>query len=296
MDSKSDISAKDSIQWYKMLATSAGVIILSLLYLLFPPIKIEAGLSLTIGQKCILLFQNAIPSAIVVLLSATAIYWLVYKREPTENRAFNLPCEDDGWISELSNKICKTIGMENKSKYPMLFEFHESFLGINWPELLNGSTRNIDIVVYYFDSWVNSNFEALVAYFRKPNTRMRVFVANPDDKQILENIHRLFPDRTQDDLYNKVNKTGTRILQALDRAGATHTRLEFYHFPHFLNYSAQCIDNRILVLSIFEMFRTTRIDSPAIVVDLDKSEHLRQYWDKELKGLLDNSERIRPKV
>lgn len=224
------------------------------------------------------LIHEAIPGAIVVLVAIPITYFLFKeKRSPFSK----------------SSKNIEELYME---KLPQIMDFHESYRHIDWSKLLRGTNSTIDIIVYYYDSWVNSNYDDIVLFFRKPNTTMRVFVANPHDSFIFSTIRRLFPDSGAETIMEKVSKTGERLARALKAAGGDSRRLEFYYVPHILNYSAQCIDEKILILSIFEMFRESRIDSPAILIDLNKSEHLAKFWNKELKGLLDESKKINVKL
>ncbi len=201
-------------------------------------------------------------------------------------------------LGPTSNKIRKAIkklGHHNPTiteQYVPLMAFHETYRKVNWNSLLERAENEIVIIVYYFDSWVNAFYESIVTYFEKPNTKMKVFVADPRDPHLLSNINRLFPEYSEEVIKEKISHTGQRFVKALKQAGGTLDRFEFYYVPYYLNYSTQCIDNSIMVLSVFEMYREMKIDSPAVVIDLDQSDHLRGFWEKEFNGILDSAERI----
>ena len=200
-----------------------------------------------------------------------------------------------GPACNLIRKTITKLGIRQNSQseqFESLIAFHETFRSVNWHNLLERAEKQIDIVVYYFDSWVNNFYESIVEFFKREGTRMRVFVADPRNNELLQNINRMFPEYSKEVIIEKVSHTCERFVKALLAAGGESNRFEFYFVPHFLNYSIQCIDESVLVLSVFEMFRETRIDSPALVIDLEKSNHLRKYWDKELSGLLKVSEKI----
>ncbi len=235
-----------------------------------------------------MLIINLIPNGIAVLIAVPIIYFLFYRRGLTQGQL-----QSKVEINELARCIADNLSVyEKQREYPQLIGFYETFRLVDWRTLLSNSQGHIDIVVYYFDSWVNSNYESIVTFFQKPRTTMSIFVADPNDKFILANVHRLFPEYSEDVIREKIARTGYRLADALREAGGSSERINFFYVPHFLNYSAQCIDGRILVMSFFEMYRRLKIDSPAIIIDLNKSQHLAGYWDKELSGLQNSSLKV----
>lgn len=279
MGKRDGLNTKDIAKYFEALLALLVIGILVLVYVFFKPVP---------GNRLGALVIEAIPSAIVVLIGIVGVYFFFYRQGLTASQL-----EQNTDIDDVAQAIADKVANKECGMNIALVEFYETYRGINWPKLLAESHNNIDIIVYYYDSWVNANYEHLVAYFRKPRTAMRVFVADPNDDFILGNVSRLFPEYTRDEIKGKVERTGQRIMQAVREAGAAPERFEFYYVPHVLNYSAQCMDDRTLILSVFEMYRKQKIDSPAFLLDLTKSAPLASYWNKELAGLVKESQLVR---
>lgn len=228
----------------------------------------------------------ALPSIVVILVAVPIVYF-IFERQGIDYRNTKSSTID---VNELSQKLASHLNTAQKSS-PIVSAFYEKYRHVDWKDILNSATDTIDIMAYYYDSWVNQNYEEIVAFFSRPGTRMRVFVSNPNDEFILANVQRLFPEYPKEEVAQKISRTGSRMFDALTEAGGHPDRLEFYYVPHLLNYSAQVINNSYLVLSIFEMYRTTKIDSPTIIINLKESEHIRKYWHKEREGLMNCAEK-----
>jgi len=177
-------------------------------------------------------------------------------------------------------------------RYPSVEKFCESYKDIPWQEYIENANEKIDIVVYYFDSWIRYNFESLKKFFGKPNTKVRLFLSNPNRKENMENLKRIFPEYEKNHLRLKVRETREKIAGATKVMGASPKRVELYYYPHYLNYSAICFDDKILILSFFEFNRMREIKSPAIIINLEKSQRIKEFWEKELKNLTNLSDNI----
>lgn len=157
-----------------------------------------------------------------------------------------------------------------------MIHFHESYRQVDWEALLHDANHSLHIMVYYWDKWVHKYEKALKVFLHKPQAQIHFFFS-----QNLEEVQRLFPSHTKEELVSKIEKT----FMPLQQFGKVHV----YDLPTLLNYSMQCIDNKTLVLSFFEMHRTPQVDAPGLVIDLTRSPHLQQFYQKELQGILSSS-------
>ena len=176
-------------------------------------------------------------------------------------------------------------------RYPSIEKFCESYKDISWQEYIENADEKIDIVVYYLDSWIRYNFESLKKFFGKSNTKVRLFLSNPNTKENIENLRRVFPEYEEEYLRLKVKNTREKIAGAAEAVGASPKRVELYYYPYYLNYSAICFDDKILILSFFEFNRIKEINSPAIIINLKKSPKIKKFWEKELEKLISLSNR-----
>jgi hypothetical protein len=274
---------KGQIRWLTVVLAIAGIVILALVYGFWVPTETNR-----FGK----LIESVIPSVIAVLLAVPVVYFL-FEQKGIQLHAPVFTATD---LNQLVSAIIERLEINSVGKasvrLPELRAFYETYRQVDWKGLLNEASQQIDIVVYYFDSWVNSSYDDIVQYFGKPGTKMRVFVADPENEAVLSNIQRLFPEYGKEEIKGKIERTGERLAAALTDAGGNSGRLEFYYVPHVLNYSMQTIDGKVLVLSVFEMYRKRKIDSPAVVVNLQYSTQVVAFWQKEIEGLLASSRRI----
>lgn len=162
-----------------------------------------------------------------------------------------------------------------------LLQFQESYRQVEWQTLLKQAQHSLNIAVYYWDKWIQEHEALLVGFLQKPKAKIQFFFSSH-----LDQVQQLFPNNTVDQLSEKIRKTYQPLQTFLKTHHLPMDKVSVRFLPRLLNYSMQCIDDKILVLSFFEMFRKEQVDSPVIVVDLKKSPHLRKFYEKELKGFI----------
>lgn len=175
---------------------------------------------------------------------------------------------------------------------PQIAQYQDSFKNISWDELIAGSDTSIDLIVFYFDSWVNAHWDSLIAFMSKPNTKIRLILSNPNDPNLLKHVNRLYPEYSEELIAYKIVSTYDRFMEVLKHVNVSPDRIEMYYYQFPFNHSLQIFDNRYVVVSLFEMYRNKKIESPAIVFDLEKSTHITHFFKKELDGIINDSERI----
>lgn len=279
-------SLLEGIEWLKALLALATIILLLVIYFFLPSQSVQSG-----ENRLLSLVESLIPEFVSVLLAVSIVY-LVFYRKGLTSEQLSQNIDTDSLAQAITQKIQRQGTQQHD--FPII-AFHEVYRSVNWPQLILSGQHNIDIVVYYLDSWVAANYDPLVSYFRKPRSKIRLFVSDPNDDFTMKVVHKLFPEYNEEVLKSKIIRTGKLLAQALSEAGGSADRLEVYYVPGLLNYSARCIDYKELSIGLFEINRQLKIDSPIITIDLSKSVHLTEFWDKEIQGLLNISKKVKDK-
>ena len=171
-------------------------------------------------------------------------------------------------------------------KYPAIEEFYESYEEIPWQKYIEEAKKKLILLVYYLDTWIGQHKESLKKFFSKPNTKIRLFLSDPNIEENVKNLERIFSYiKKEEEIITKVKNTMVKIFRIAEIVGASQSRVELYYYPYYLNYSAICFDDKILVLSLFEFKRLKEIRSPAIIINLEKSSKINEMWKNDLETL-----------
>lgn len=167
----------------------------------------------------------------------------------------------------------------NSLKNEALLEFCDSYREVDWNSLINQAESSLIICVYFWDKWVQQHEQALCDFLKKPKACIEFFFSNA-----FTEVQRLFPQNTVEQLRRKVRDTYLPLQNFLEMHHLPATKIKIHYLPFPLNYSMQCLDEKILLLSFFEMFRMNQVDSPLISIDLDKAPNSKKFYTKELLG------------
>jgi hypothetical protein len=235
-------------------------------------------------------------SIIIELLGVVVVVLFVYyfsKEDKEENLS-------SGTIKNIENSILelKTIlrnevhhlDINNKQNIIIKSDFRQH----NWKEIL-GNAKNLNIAVFYFDSWVTENWDAIIA-FLKNGGRLRIVMTKTNDSQEMNYILRKFPKFKDDpnELIQKVDKTKTRLIDAITKSRVQANKIEIYHYPLNISYPLILIDNKYVVLSVFSNFNhDIRVETPSLLMDLSDSKKIMHFWEEEFKELCNKSTKIK---
>lgn len=240
------------------------------------------------------LCYNTIPNFMAIFITIIVLYFLfgflgvdtLKSTSPSEveNKASEIHNQNEHIVSTLS-RIAQIENLKH------IEGFYDDFNDVNWRSLIRGSSVEIDIVVYYFDSWVNRYRDDLIYFFKKSDVKVNLILPNPDiDENISAGI-RIFPEKDEKSLTSKINNTKNHFEGVIDDANANRKQLKFLLCKRPISYSILRFDKKQVVLSPFEMYRKGRISSPAILINTAESEKSSIFFEKEIAGLIGDSKK-----
>lgn len=244
------------------------------------------GYAILCGVQVVLVVATAqswaasVSSLLLNLISAltlAAIVFIIFTR-----KGIALPTARD--IAKEVQSMATTDGLKDSQlRDKGLSDFFPSFRQVPWPELV-ASAKHLDIAVYYFDSWVKANWDDLVSFFRRGCT-VNLFLPNPANEVEVRRIAVLFPEYSEQVVREKIQNTERKFRDALEASGSKSARVTAVYLDRPPTYSAIRIDRERVVLSIYESYRHSKIDSSAVLIDVTRDQQLAQYWDKEFGGM-----------
>ncbi|WP_354156819.1 hypothetical protein [Arthrobacter sp. UYCu512] len=156
---------------------------------------------------------------------------------------------------------------------------------IEWSELFDGVSK-IDIAVAYGRTWRNTHSARLRAVARRPGTRIRVFLPDPDDDLTMRVLANRF-DTTVEALQETVRES-VRAFSDLKQEGGGD--VEVYVRAGDAVFSCYRFDNRA-VMTMYSHGRKRRTSVPTFVV---RSGKLYQFVYDEFAAIEDQSRQMFP--
>jgi hypothetical protein len=116
-------------------------------------------------------------------------------------------------------------------------------------------------VVHYFDTWLNDNEDALLAFFDRGG-KLQIVTPNPADGNLVAAVQARFLGTTKVALESKIRGTLEKAASIHKRSRRNDAVLDGYTLPFLPLYCAIQFDGRELMLSPYEHLREVAVKSP----------------------------------
>jgi hypothetical protein len=163
-----------------------------------------------------------------------------------------------------------------------LLRIGSTYLGeLEWKQLFAEVTE-LDIVVAYGQTWRNMHARELAQVAARPNSRIRVFLADPDDELTVAVLADRF-DATPDELRSRITATHS-AYETLSRSN--RAQIEVYYRPGDRVFSFYRFDD-IAVVGLYSHSRARGAAVPVFVCA--RPGALYEFIQDELAVILDQS-------
>lgn len=234
--------------------------------------------------------------ALAAVLAACLLAWIYFSAQGTW----------DGFIQGIAANLIATLLLFSIVYYilerrgiflsstPMSTVAHAEFGRhdrLDWGEIIQ-SAATIDIVVFYYDTWVRQHHDDFVEFFRNGG-KLRVVVSDPDNKGLMEIAQReFFPHQDPETMAKKIHGTFSAIRNAAQASGSVNAVATAFAFPHLLHYSFVLTNDSNLFLSVYEQFRGPTVRSPVFKISLGEDLDALTYWREARNSLISDSREI----
>lgn len=208
-------------------------------------------------------------------------------------RACGIPASDRRWEiawTRLADQTSKPTPQRTQLQEKLTRDFTaagllrigSTYLGeLEWKQLF-AEVSELDIVVAYGQTWRNMHARELAQVAARPNSRIRVFLADPDDELTVAILADRF-DATPDELRSRITATRS-AYETLSRSN--HAQIEVYYRPGDRVFSFYRFDD-IAVVGLYSHSRARGAAVPVFVCA--RPGELYEFIQDELAVILEQS-------
>lgn len=227
----------------------------------------------------------ALPSATVIAATYVVGYYFLIRKGISRDQ-------------RLVERFLETLG-ERSAVAPAVLSFCGHPRDIDWTDLLDGAQK-ATVTARWFDTWSNENFNALSRFFERGGTMEAIMLdpGNEDALALAASQHAGFAEAHDGLSARRKVATGLkRLIKATERsAGSDPLVVRLVTNPRaVLSQTLMAFEGgnggRLASYPI-DNFRDDGHRSPAMVLDLNASPQLQEFWQSELRGFKKNSRQL----
>lgn len=182
----------------------------------------------------------------------------------------------------------KIESLSNVSNGQNAVSIYSNYRAVEWEDLLQTATR-LDILVIFYDAWLIQNADTLIDFFSRDGV-FRIILPDPENTEFLKQMLPLFPKLSNDPakLAEKINLTVSTIVshyKSSIQMHGQHGNLSIYFYKGRINYPVTLIDKKAAVVSNFEHSSDIRTDCPAMLVNYEDLDSIKNFYEKEFAKL-----------
>lgn len=164
---------------------------------------------------------------------------------------------------------------------------HEHYRNIGWPELIS-QAKEIEINVIYFELHFGTNSESYKTFF-KNGGKLKLILPNLNNENLMNEYNQMFEEYDTNTIKHKIRET-ERIIDNIFKVAANHESLQKKYIDQKITYFYYNLDNKNILLSIFENVKDGIVSSPCFLIKNDKLPQSfdENFWKKEFIYFWDN--------
>lgn len=130
---------------------------------------------------------------------------------------------------------------------------------LDWNETVK-SSQSIDVIVAYSERWYTQNEAAFRTFVQRPGNKLRVYLADPDNEDVIRLLSEKYADRSTERIRGKVKETVEHLRSEADRYRGN---IEIYYYTKPLDFAVYRFNDTFLVTLYSQQGRSASV--PAFV-------------------------------